>query len=249
MIIFEKNYNKNFLKYVRRAIDDYNMISPKDKIAVAVSGGKDSIFLLFCLKLIQLTAIKDIEIVAIHVDLGLDINLEPLKNFCKKNKIDLIIEKTNIANVVFNERNEKNPCSLCSKLRKGCLVRVAKSIGATKIALGHNCDDVIETLLMNVLKIGKFGSFNPHIDYKDKYVHIIRPLIYLREDLIKNLVVKYNLPVIKSTCPEDKKTTREEMKNLMFKLEETYPKAIDRLMTSLCNIDMKNIWKQRDNHF
>lgn len=225
------------------------MISPRDKIAVAVSGGKDSIFLLFCLKLIQLTAIKDIEIVAIHVDLGLDMNLEPLKNFCKKNKIDLIIEKTNIANVVFNERNEKNPCSLCSKLRKGCLVRIAKSIGATKIALGHNCDDVIETLLMNILKIGKFGSFNPHIDYKDKYIHIIRPLIYLREDLIKDLVEKYNLPVIKSTCPEDKKTTREEMKNLMFKLEEAYPEAIDRLMTSLCNIDMKNIWKQRANHF
>jgi tRNA(Ile)-lysidine synthetase-like protein len=249
LIKFKKNYNKLFLKYVRKAIDDYNMISPKDKIVVAVSGGKDSIFLLFCLKLIQLTAFKDIQIVAIHVDLGLDMNLEPLKNFCEKNNIELIIEKTNIANVVFNERNEKNPCSLCSKLRKGCLVRVSKSIGATKIALGHNCDDVIETLFMNVLKIGKFGSFHPHIDYKDKYVHIIRPLIYLREDLIKDLVTKYNLPVIKSNCPEDKKTTREEMKNLMFKLEAIYPEAIDRLMTSLCNIDMKNLWQQRNNHF
>ncbi|EJO5347679.1 tRNA lysidine(34) synthetase TilS [Clostridium botulinum] len=249
MITFKKNYNKLFLKHVRKAIDDYNMISPKDKIAVAVSGGKDSIFLLFCLKLIQLTAIKDIEIIAIHVDLGLDINLNPVENFCKKNNINLIIEKTNIANVVFNERKEKNPCSLCSKLRKGCLVRVCKSANANKIALGHNCDDVIETLLMNILKIGKFGSFSPHIDYKDKSVHIIRPLIYLREDLIKNLVNKYSLPVIESTCPEDKKTTREEMKNLMFKLEKIYPEAIDRLMTSLCNIDMKNIWKQRDNDF
>ncbi len=228
-----------FLKYVRKAIDDYNMISPKDKIIVAVSGGKDSIFLLFCLKLIQLTALKDIEIVAIHVDLGLYMNLEPLKDFCKENSIELIIEKTNIANVVFNERNEKNPCSLCSKLKKGCLVRVSKSIGATKIALGHNCDDVIETLFMNILKIGKFGSFHPHIDCKDKYVHIIRPLIYLREDLIKDLVKKYDLPVIKSTCPEDKKTTREEMKNLILNLEAIYPESVDRLMTSLCNVDIK----------
>jgi len=137
LIKFEKNYNRLFLKYVRKAIDDYNMISPEDKIVVAVSGGKDSIFLLFCLKLIQLTALKDIEIVAIHVDLGLDMNLEPLKYFYKKNSIKLIIEKT----------------------------------------------------------------------------------------------------------------TREEMKNLMFNLETIYPEYIDRLMTSLCNVNMKNLWKQRNNHF
>lgn len=106
-LYLKKNYNKIFLKYVRRAIDDYNMISPRDKIAVAVSGGKDSIFLLFCLKLIQLTAIKDIEIVAIHVDLGLDMDLEPLKFFCKKNSIDLVIEK-----------NQYCKCSIQWKKRK-----------------------------------------------------------------------------------------------------------------------------------
>ncbi|WP_050606550.1 tRNA lysidine(34) synthetase [Clostridium niameyense] len=245
MIKFHKSYNKLFLKYVRRAIDDYNMIEPTDKIAVALSGGKDSIFLLYCLQLIKLTAFKNISIVGINIDLGLGMNLDPLINFCKENEIELIIEKTNIGDVIFNDRKEKNPCSLCSKLRKGALVRVAKSIGATKIALGHNCDDVIETLFMNVLKIGKMGTFHPHVTYKDKYVHIIRPLVYLREDLIKSLVEQYNLPVIQSNCPEDKKTTREEMKNLIIKLENLYPESIDRILTSLSNVDMLNLWKQK----
>lgn len=249
MINFKKDYNRLFLKYVRRSIDEYNMIEPGDKVAVALSGGKDSIFLLFCLKLVQLTAIKNIEIVGIHIDLGLDMNLDPVKNFCQDNNIELIIEKTNIADVVFKERKEKNPCSLCAKLRKGCLIRMAKSIGANKVALGHNCDDVIETLFMNVLKIGKFGSFNPHIKYKGNSVHVIRPLIYLREDTIKTLVEKYNLPVVQSNCPEDKKTTREEMKNLMFQLEKLYPEAVERILTSLSNVDMKNLWNQRGNSF
>lgn len=244
MIRFKKEFNKLFLKNIRKAIDDYDMIKPKDNIVVAVSGGKDSIFLLFCLKLIQLTAVKDIKLTALHIDSGFNDNLTSTKNFCSKNNIDFHIEKTNIANVVFKERKEKNPCSLCSKLRKGALVRVSKSIGANKIALGHNCDDVIETLFMNILKVGKLGTFHPNIEYKNNDINIIRPLIYVREDIIKKLVTKYSLPVVKSSCPKNKKTTREEMKNLLFKLEEIYPESVERLLKSLTNIDLLNMWKQ-----
>ncbi|MCY6957010.1 tRNA lysidine(34) synthetase [Clostridium brassicae] len=245
MIKFKKEYNPLFLKYIRRSIDDYNMISSGDTVAVGLSGGKDSIFLLFALKLIQMTAIKNFKIVGIHIDLGFNMDIHPLKDFCQKNSIPLIIEKTDIAEVVFDERKEKKPCSLCSKLRKGALVRVSSANNINKIALGHNSDDVIETLLMNVLMVGKLGTFHPNIHHKDKNINIIRPLIYLREDLIENLTTRFELPVIKSTCPVDKKTTREDMKNLLYSLEKIYPDSARNIITSLSNVDFKNLWNQR----
>lgn len=245
MIKFEREYNKLFFKYIRRSIDDYNMLKPKDKVAVALSGGKDSIFLLFCLKLIQMTIIKDLEIVGLHIDLGFNMNISPLKEFCTLNHIPIIIEKTNIKKVVFDDRCEKNPCSLCSKLRKGALVRVAKANNISKLALGHNRDDVIETLFMNVLKVGKLGTFHPNIFYEDKNIHIIRPLIYLSEDKIKKLSIKYNLPIIPSPCPVDKKTLREDMRILLNTLEKIYPSSPQNIITSLSNIDFKNIWNQK----
>ena len=247
MIIFERKYNRMFLKNVREAIAIYDMIGSGDRVAVALSGGKDSIFLLFALKLIQLTAIKDFSLVGINIDMNLGMDLSPLQSFCDENNIPLIIEKTNIGDVVFNDRKEKNPCSLCSTLRKGALVRICEANNINKLALGHNSDDVIETLFMNVLKVGKLGTFHPNIHYKDKGVNIIRPLVYVREDFIERFVKDNNLPVIKSLCPVDKKTTREEMKNLLIKLEESYPDAQRKILTSLTNVDFKNLWRQREN--
>lgn len=245
MITFKKEYNRQFLRYLRKSIEEYNMISPGDRVAVGLSGGKDSIFLLFALKLIQLTSIKDFELIGIHIDLGFELNISPLVDFCNSSDIPIIVEKTNIAEVVFEDRKEKKPCSLCSKLRKGALIRVARANNINKIALGHNSDDVIETLFMNVLKVGKLGTFHPNIHFSDKNISIIRPLIYLREDLIEKLTKKYELPVIKSTCPMDKKTTREDMKNLLISLEKIYPDAQRNIITALSNVDFKNIWKQK----
>ncbi|KEI05593.1 tRNA 2-thiocytidine biosynthesis protein TtcA [Clostridium botulinum] len=245
MIIFKKEYNRLFLRYLRRSIEEYNMIEPGDKVAVGLSGGKDSIFLLFALRLIQMTSLKNFELIGINIDLGFETNLASLECFCIKNNIPIIIEKTNIAEVVFNDREEKKPCSLCSKLRKGALIRVAKANNVNKIALGHNSDDVIETLFMNVLKVGKLGTFHPNISFDDKNINIIRPLIYLKEDLIQKLTTKYDLPVIKSSCPKDKRTTREDMKQLLIKLENIYPDAQRNILTSLSNVDFKNIWNQK----
>lgn len=242
MIIFERKYNRMFLRDVRDTIETYKMIEPKDRVAVGLSGGKDSVFLLFVLKLIQLTAIKDFTITGITIDMDLGMDFSPLKQFCDENKIPLIIEKTNIADVVFNERKEKNPCSLCSKLRKGALIRVAKENDFNKLALGHNSDDVIETLFMNVLKVGKLGTFHPNIYYKDKDINIIRPLVKIREDFIEKFVKDNNFPIIKNLCPEDEKTTREEMKNLLISLEKLYPDAQEKILTSLTNVDLKNMW-------
>ncbi|QXM06176.1 tRNA lysidine(34) synthetase [Crassaminicella indica] len=244
MIQFQKKYNKLFLNNIRKAIDDYTMIKANDKLAVGLSGGKDSIFLLFCLKLIQLTYIKDFELVGIHIDLGFPMNMQPLKKYCIENDIPLIIEKTNIADVVFHERKEKNPCALCSKLRRGALSRVAKEHHIKKIALGHNSNDVIETLFMNVLKVGKLGTFHPNSYNTKKDLSIIRPMIYIREDLIQSMVDKYNLPVIKNPCPMDKKTTRQDMKNLLIKLENIYPDSQQKILSSLSNYNPKNLWKK-----
>lgn len=242
MIIFERKYNRMFLRDVRDTIETYKMIKPKDRVAVGLSGGKDSVFLLFVLKLIQLTAIKDFTITGITIDMDLGMDFSPLKNFCDENEILLIIEKTNIADVVFNDRKEKNPCSLCSKLRKGALIRVAKANNLNKLALGHNSDDVIETLFMNVLKVGKLGTFHPNIYYRDKDINIIRPLVKIREDFIQKFVQDNNFPIIKNLCPEDEKTTREEMKNLLISLEKLYPDAQKKILTSLTNVDLKNMW-------
>ncbi|MCY6355835.1 tRNA lysidine(34) synthetase [Clostridium sp. ZS2-4] len=247
MICFQKEYNRLFLRYLKRSMEEYKMITAGDRVAVGLSGGKDSIFLLFALKLIQMTSNKNFELIGIYIDLGFDINVSPLKHFCNKNGIPLIIEQTSISEIVFYDRKEKKPCSLCSKLRKGALVRVAKANNINKIALGHNSDDVIETLFMNVLKVGKLGTFHPNIFFKDKNINIIRPLIYMREDTIEKLTLEYNLPVIKSACPVDKKTTREEMKNLLYKLEKIYPDAQRNIMTSLSNLDFKNLWEQKNN--
>lgn len=245
MINFERKYNRMFLKKIIQSISKFNMIESGDRVAVGLSGGKDSVFLLFCLKLIQQTHIKDFSLMGVNIDMGLGMDMSPLINFCIENEIPIIIEKTNIAQVIFEERKEKNPCSLCSKLRKGALVRVAKANNINKIALGHNSDDVIETLFMNVLKVGKLGVFHPNIYHEDNKMNIIRPMIYLREPLIEKLVKDLNLPVIKSLCPEDKKTTREEMKNLLFSLENIYEDAADKIIKSLDNVDYKSLWNKK----
>lgn len=245
MIKFERKYNRLFLKYIRKSVEDFQMIKSGDRVAVGLSGGKDSIFLLFCLKLLQLTAIKDFKVIGINIDLNLGMNTEPLEMYCQENSIPLIIEKTNIGDVVFKDRKEKNPCSLCSKLRKGALIRVAKANNINKIALGHNSDDVIETLFMNVLKVSKLGTFHPNIYFEEKNINIIRPLIYINEAIITKIVTSLNLPVIASTCPENKKTTREDMKNLLRSLEKKYPDAQSKIINSLFNIDYDNIWHKK----
>ncbi|WP_373898016.1 ATP-binding protein [Haloimpatiens sp. FM7315] len=242
LINFKKEYNKLFLNDVRKSIEEFNLIESKDKIAVGLSGGKDSVFLLLCLKLIKQTFLKDFEFIGINIDLGYNMDMNLLQNFCNENNIEFISEKTNIGKVVFEDRHEKNPCSLCSTLRRGALARVAKAKKCNKIALGHNSDDVIETLFLNALKVGKLGSFHPNSYNEEKKMHIIRPLVYLREALIERLVDNYNLPVIKNNCPVDKKTSREEMKKLLISLEKIYPDAQKKIITSLKNVNIKGLW-------
>lgn len=244
--MFKRYYNKMFLNDVRRALEDYKMIENGDRVGVGISGGKDSITLLFILNLLKKYSYMSFELYAINIDIGFGINMQPIIDFCSKNEIKIVIEHTNIYDTVFNDRKEKNPCSLCSKLRKGALSRVAIDMNINKIALGHTATDAIETLLMNTLLVGKLGSFKPYIEQKDKSTIFIRPLIYVKEDTILDIVKLEELPVVKNLCLLAGNTKRQEMKALLYSLIEKYPDAQNKIITSLQNVDMNNLWKQRN---
>lgn len=245
MITFKKYYNRLFLKDVRQAIEDYGMIKDGDRVVVGLSGGKDSIALLYILALLKKYKIIDFELCGINIDLGFGMDLKALESFCRENGIEFIIEKTNIGEVVFEDRKEKNPCSLCSKLRKGALLRVARAYGYNKVALGHSSNDAIETFFMNMLCIGKLGTFHPCLEFEDKGITLIRPMVYVKEENIKKLVSMEELPVIETLCPAAGKTKRQDMKELLNYIEKLYPDVNSKLITSFQNLDTDNMWRQR----
>ncbi len=205
---------------MRRAIQDYDMIQEGDKIAVALSGGKDSVTLLYNLKNLQRYFEKNFEIIAISVNPGFenfDENL--LQKICDDAKVELHIVKINIYKIVFEERKEQNPCSLCANLRRGTLNTTAKKLGCNKIALGHNEEDVLETFLMNLIYAGNISTFSP-VSYMDKSgMTLIRPLIYVPEKLTKRFVKKNNIEIMPKVCPEDGSTTRAETLELLKELQ------------------------------
>lgn len=209
---------------MRRAIQDYSMIENNDKIAVALSGGKDSITLLYCLKNLQRYFEKKFEIIAISVNPGFnDFDEELLRRICKNINVELFIVPTNTYKVVFEERKEKNPCSLCANLRRGTLNTTAKKLGCNKIALGHNEDDVLETFLLNLFYTGSIGTFSP-VSYMDRTgITLIRPLIYTPEKETKRFVKKNNLTVMPKVCPMDGTSKREDIKQMIFSLQKNIP--------------------------
>ena len=206
---------------MRRAIDDYNMIEDGDKIAVGVSGGKDSIALMLALNSLRRFYPKKFDIIALSISVGFEnMDFTPLENLCRDENISLHIEKTQIKDVVFDIRQESNPCSLCAKMRSGALNDAAIKLGCNKVALGHHFDDVTETFMMSLFKEGRINCFSP-VTYLDrKKITKIRPMIYLPEKEITYFINKNNLPVIKNTCPADGNTQRQYMKNLILGLEK-----------------------------
>ena len=196
---------QRMLSYIRKAVDDYNMIEDGDKIAVGLSGGKDSITLLMGLKALQRFYPKKFEVIAISVNPGFDFfNSDFLKSICKKIDVQYIEEKSNIKQIVFDIRNEKNPCSLCANLRRGILNSTAIREGCNKIALGHNEDDVLETFFLNLLYGGNINTFPPKSYMDRSKITLIRPLIYAPEKSIKTFIKKNNIEVMPKVCPMDR---------------------------------------------
>lgn len=224
------------LSYIRRAADDYNMIDENDKIAVGISGGKDSLTLLYGLHGLKRFYPKKFDIHAVTVDLGFDnLNLDKIKELCRELEVPYTIVKTDIANIIFEQRKETNPCSLCAKMRKGALNEAIKAAGCNKVAYAHHKDDVVETMLMSLIFEGRFHTFSP-VTYLDRMdLTVIRPLMYMNEADVIGFINKYQVPVVKSPCPADGYTKREYIKNLLKTLNQENPGVKERMFTAIQN--------------
>ncbi len=234
---------KHICSLMRNAIDSYNMIEENDKIAVGVSGGKDSLVLLYALHLLSKYYPKRFSIVAITLDPcfeNRDSDFSAIENFCKENGIEYHIKRTELYNVVFVNREEKNPCSLCARMRRGILHDMAKEYGCNKIALGHHLDDAVETFFMNLFQGGTLSCFSPVTYLSNKDITMIRPLISLTENEVENACRRNALPVTKSNCPIDKETTREETKNLVKTLERDYPALKNKIINAMKKENLSN---------
>lgn len=228
------------LSYVRRAVDDYHMIEEGDKIAVGISGGKDSLTLLYALNSLRIFYPKKFDIHAVTVDLGFNnLNLDAIKELCKSFQIEYTIVKTDIANIIFEERKESNPCSLCAKMRKGALNDAIKAAGCNKVAYAHHKDDVVETMMMSLIYEGRFHTFSP-VTYLDRTeITVIRPLIYMTEADVIGFVNKNNVPVVKSPCPADGYTKREYVKELLCDINKETPGVKSRMFTAITTSTLK----------
>ena len=235
---------QQLLSYTRKAVDDYQMIEEGDHIAVGISGGKDSLTLLYALHGLKRFYPKKFELSAITVNLGYEkFDVAPLRALCEELGVPYRVVDTDIAHILFDERKESNPCTLCAKMRKGALNDAVKEMGCNKVAYAHHKDDIIETMLLSLLFEGRFHSFSPktYLDRMD--LTVIRPMMYVDEADVIGFQHKYNLPVAKSRCPIDGFTKREYAKNLVKSLNQEHQGARERMFTAIYNSNIKG-WEK-----
>ena len=232
------------LSYLRKTIETYHLIEEGDKIAVGLSGGKDSFALLMSLKALQRFYPSHFELIAISIDPGFEFfNQEFLKNKCEEIGVPLVIEQSHIKEIVFDVRQEKNPCSLCANLRRGILNSVAIQEGCNKIALGHNQDDALETFLLNFLYAGNLSTFAP-VSYMDRSkITLIRPLIDTPEKEIKKFIKRNQVEVMPKVCPMDGISKREDMKNMIVEWEKKIPTIRSNMVGAIKRAHI-NGWKE-----
>ncbi len=229
------NEMKRLLSFVRRAVDDYGMIADGDKIAIGVSGGKDSLALLEVLAEMRRFYPKKYDVCAITIDMGFEgSDFSDVAELCRRIKVEYKVVKTEIARIIFDVRRESNPCSLCAKMRRGSLHAAAQELGCNKVALGHHYDDAIETFMMNLFFEGRLGCFSPVSYLSNRKITLIRPMIYAQEKDVGYFSRKRALPVVTSLCPEDHATERENMKRLLSELERQNKGLKHRIFTALC---------------
>ena len=239
---------QQLLSFTRKAVDEYQMIQEGDHIAVGISGGKDSLTLLYALHGLKRFYPNKFELSAITVDLGYEeFDLDPVHELCQELGGPYKVVKTDIAHILFEERKESNPCSLCAKMRKGALNDAVKEMGCNKVAYAHHKDDIIETMLLSLIFEGRFHSFSPktYLDRMD--LTVIRPIMFVDEADVIGFKNKYNLPVVKSKCPVDGYTKRQYAKELVRQLNTEHPGAKNRMFTAILNGDIEG-WPERILH-
>ncbi len=234
------------LSLTRRAVDDYHMIEPDDRIAVGISGGKDSLTLLYALQGLRRFYPVPFQLTAVTVDLGFgNLDLSGIEKLCQELDVPYRIVKTDIGKIVFEDRKESNPCSLCAKMRKGALNDAMKAAGCNKVAYAHHRDDVVDTMMMSLIYEGRFHTFRP-VTYLDRtQITVIRPLIYMSEADVIGFVRKNNVPVVKSPCPADGHTKRETVKNLVQKINLEAPGVRERMFTAILHGNLDG-WNSLD---
>ena len=235
---------KKTLGCLRKADQDFDLIHPGDRIAVGVSGGKDSLLLLHAMSLYRKFSQKDFSLMAVTVSMGLEpFDLDPVARLCEDLGIEYTVCKTEIGKIIFDYRKEKNPCALCAKMRRAVLLNTCVDKGFNKLALGHHREDVIETLLMSLFYEGRFHTFHPKTAMSRTGITVIRPLIYLPESHVKHMAKVLSLPMIQSPCPANGETRRAEMKELLRKLRQLYPDANERFLHALRQ-DRYDLWQK-----
>lgn len=234
---------QQMLSYLRKGISKYKLIRDGDKIAVGVSGGKDSVVLLKLLAEYKRFSPEKFDLIAITVDLNFSnstCDFTPIRTLCEELGVEYYVEKTDIGQIVFDVRKESNPCALCSKMRKGALNNLAKAKGCNKIALGHHSDDMIDTMMLSLLFEGRLSTFAPK-SYLDKIdLTLIRPMIMIKE--IDVIGYSKTLPIVNSCCPANKKTKREDVKKIIADIAKDYPSVRDMMFTALTHPERYNLF-------
>lgn len=224
----------NFTGMVQKAIFDYDMIQEGDKIAIGVSGGKDSLALLGALAHIRAYSPVRFDLAAVTLDLGLEkADFSSVQSLCDKLEVPFHIEETRIGEIVFNIRKEESPCSLCANLRRGALNNKAIALGCSKVALGHHRDDAVETMAMAMYYEGRFHCFSPVTYLSRKNIHVIRPLVYVKETQVIDYCEEQELVAVKSPCPAQGKTNRAHIKEMLDAMEKDNPLLRDLLFGSI----------------
>ena len=218
---------------VRRCVEDYNMSAPGEKIGVGVSGGKDSLALLVFLAELRKYNHNPFELEAITIDMGLGMDFSGIQQLCDQLEVPLTLVKTEIGPIIFDHRKEKNPCSMCSKMRRGALNQALLDRGLNKLALGHHYDDAVETFVMSLIYEGRISCFQPVTDLDRTGIIQIRPMLYIHERTIDSFAERANLPVLTNRCPVDKHTKREEIKDLVYELSSRYPDLKERIFGAM----------------
>lgn len=231
---------QQIMSKTRKAVDDYKMINENDTIAVGISGGKDSLALLYALAGMSRFYPIHYSLIAITCDLGFkNVDFNEIKKLCEELDVKYYIVESDISDIVFNVRKEENPCSLCAKMRKGAMYNFLKEVGCSKIAYAHHQDDVVETYMMSLIYEGRQNTFSP-VTYLDRTgVTVIRPFIYMKEADIIGFVKANNVPVLKSPCPVDGYTKRQYAKDLLKSINEEAPGVRDRIFTAIQNSNIK----------
>lgn len=236
---------KKVLGCIRKACEDFDLIEEGDRIGVGVSGGKDSLLLLYALALYRKFSKAQFSLVGLTLTMGLSpMDTSGIRALCDHLEVEYIVRETQIGKVIFEERKEKNPCSLCAKMRRGALNELAKEVGCNKVALGHHRDDALETLLLCLLHEGRIHTFHPKSYLSRMDLTVIRPMVYVPEKHVIHVARELNLPIVASSCPANGNTQREEMKSLLDRLCKTYPNARELMLSALQNEDQYGLWNR-----